>query len=206
MNSNNLSAKNFHKEFSDLCISTSEISTFGFNITKNISKTALSALIIEPKNEQFSWHAAEDSAIKFNIERESKQTFLVKVAANLSLNCKCVRCLNPINESILLDFSIRMIEKESILNQEFNETDFQFDSFEVDINSEEESQVGYFSDQRIDLGLILRDQIFLSVPDYPHCKRSNSINYESCAKKFALLNNNNKASENPFVKLFNKIK
>src|SRR5258705_48317 len=77
--------------------------------------------------------------------------------------------------------------------------DWQFDSTEVDMNEDNESVVGYFSDKCIDLGIILRDQIFLDLPDYPQCGPVNGDTKASCSKILPL--EGDQIRDNPFVKL-----
>lgn len=194
----------FHKEFVPLRISTHEIGITGQKFSRTFSAEALSALIFEPKNELFSWKAVDSAEVHFYLERENDHTFKIEIDVELTLSCACVRCLSPVSMRIPIDFKIRMLQKERFAPAH-DIDDIHFESEELEIDSDEDSLVGYFSDKSIDLGIILRDQIFLQVPDYPQCKNDGQGS-ETCRKNLSLLQQDDEDGQqkNPFVTLFSK--
>lgn len=199
-----LSSSLFHQEFLPLRISTHEIGITGQKFSHALSLAALNALLFEPKNELFSWSALSGATVNFFLERENEHTFKVGIQTNLLLSCACVRCLTPVPMSIPIDFFIRMLQKERFAQPDDEFGDLHFDTEELEIDADEDSLVGYFSDKCIDLGIILRDQIFLQVPDYPQCKDGGQT--DGCRKDLSLVQQDTDGGqkENPFVKLFSK--
>jgi uncharacterized metal-binding protein YceD (DUF177 family) len=202
-----LSSSEFHKDFLAFKISAREIGVHGLSFVRDLSKEALSALIFEPKNEEFSWRAQGPTILHSRLERENDHSFAVHLSAEVQLYCVCVRCLSPVNHSLSVCFFIRMLEREHLRGRNTNYENWQFESESVAINLDEEDlSVGYFSEQCIDLGVILREQIFMLVPDYPQCGSTNGSLEASCDKALLVLPNDDGHRESPFVKLFNKIK
>lgn len=202
-----LSSAEFHKDFLALRVATHEIGVNGFDFTHEISADALSALIFEPNNATFSWKACKITTAHFHLERENDHAFKAKVRLTANLTCTCVRCLNEVSYICSLDFEIRLLEMEHLGIDESTALGWSADTFEVDLSAEDEALVGYFSEKSIDLGLILRDQIFLQVPDYPHCGISNDALHASGCKTLPIESvEDEKRHNNPFVKLFGKTK
>lgn len=164
----------------------------GLKLTQSISQEAIDALLFEPNDPEFSFKSRELAEIFCLIERENDHSFLVHMKACLKLFSLCGRCLEPLDIPCELDFSIRMLESEHL----GEDTECSFDS--ADLLGEEQT-VGYFSDRCIDLGLILRDQIYLQMPDYPQC----ASDVTDCNKSLARANESSQQT-NPFVKLFKK--
>lgn len=185
----------FHRDFIPFKISTSEIGVSDYSASRTLSVAAIDAMLREPTLPEFSWHATKDAMVHFTIERENDHSFIVHVKTWVSLSSLCVRCLNPVEYELSLDFSERMLEKEHL---GIDAEDLSFDSEE---SGDEEDLVGYFANQCIDVGVILRDQVFFCVPDYPHCPQEN----ESSAR-CGEVSHLDKDNENPFVKFFNKTK
>lgn len=191
-----LSSIEFHKEFSPLIVSTNEVGVDGLKLKHIISQQALDALLFEPSDAEFCWKSNSQAEIYCELERENDHSFKVSFQGELNLYTLCGRCLNQLNVPCKLDFGIRMIEKKHLFE---NEAECSFDTADLVSN---EPLVGYFSDRCIDLGVILRDQIFLQMPDYPQCVSDGS--FLSCNKSLAQANENNQHNDNPFVKLFKK--
>jgi uncharacterized metal-binding protein YceD (DUF177 family) len=200
-----LRSSEFHKDFFALRISVHEIGVTGLNFVKNISVDALSALLFEPNNSLFSWKSTNQTVVRFRLERENEHSFVVSTETDCVLSCTCVRCLDPVSVSLPLDFSIRMLEKEHF-QSDADPVDFIFESSEIDSDKDDNPQVGYFSDKSIDLGIILRDQIFLKVPDYPQCGMAKGSSHAICNKSLPLPQAKREPRENPFVKLLYKTK
>lgn len=195
-----LSSAQFHSDFKALIVSTSEIGVLGLQLERELKAQALTSLLAE-SDAIFSWQALEPATVRFEIEQESTHAFLVHVKARLTLQCACVRCLTPIAHAIVLNFSIRMLEDEDKKKEEETLNELALDSDSV--LEEGEFSVGYFSGRSIDLGLILREQIFLEVPDYPRCGGELAISKKSCELSLAE-REIKEVRENPFVKLFKK--
>ena len=193
-----ISSADFHKDFSSLHIATHEIGVGGMKLVQTLSPNTLSALLFEPNNQMFSWQAMIPVAISFDLERENAHSFKVAIAGVFTLNSVCVGCLEPLEHQFSLDFSIRMLEKEHFVTHATESTEWKFDSDELDMSIDESLSVGYFANHCIDLGVLLRDQIFYEAPDYPHCL---SCNHRSTK---ADLEDDERKQNNPFLKLLNK--
>jgi len=195
-----LSSSQFHSDFKALVISTLEVGVLGLKLKREIKAEALTRLLAEA-DITFSWRALNNAVVSIEIEQESAHAYLAHINTELMLESACVRCLNAIAHRIPISFSIRMLEDEEKhkLDQKPDEMTIESDS----LMDEEDVLVGYFSGKSIDLGLILREQIFLEVPDYPRCGGDMAINKKSCE----LLLKEHEATEvpaNPFVKLLKK--
>lgn len=172
----------------------------GCKFARQLSHGALSALLFEANNELFSWKAHDPVELRFVLMRENDHSFNVSIQAEFTLYSSCVRCLETMGHRFFLDFSILMLDGNHFGEKDEPGAIWQFDSEEVDISSDEELSVGYFTDHCIDLGVILRDQIFYEAPDYPHCADENG----SIACQTAIKNTDNDiatASFSPFAKL-----
>lgn len=202
-----LSSAEFHKDFLALRVATHEIGVAGLKFTRELAKDALSALLFEPKNQDFSWKALENARVDFRLERENDHSFLIHMHTNLVLGSTCGRCLADIAIDFPLDFTIRMLEMESLGMDEATADGWNAEAIELVPSAEDEGLVGYFSGKTIDLGLILRDQIFLDTPDYPHCDMSkDALQRSGCKVLSPVREESDQRSDNPFVKKFGKTK
>jgi uncharacterized metal-binding protein YceD (DUF177 family) len=199
-----LSSLSFHKDFSALRFSTHDIGVVGVSLKQSISAEAISALIFEPHNQDFTWVAQKPAELHLEIERENDHCFKVHVQATLVLNNTCVRCLKPVSKPFCLDFLIRMMEKKHLGLDDNYDSLAEGGSIEIDISKDDEDLVGYFSGTCIDLGIILRDQIFLEVPDYPQCDGAECSLPLSGIKGLNALDRDDERGNNPFVKLLKK--
>lgn len=203
INNNNcpmLSSSEFHSDFKAFKISIHEVGINGLAINRILSAEAFTALLKEPHNELFSWRALKPVELKFNLTRENDHVFKVEAQAKLPLNCTCVRCLEPVAHEICLDFAIIMIEGTELSRQDEDPNFCSFDSDEAD--SDSDTNVSYFLDRTLDLGLILREQIFLEAPDYPHCAGETALLKSACKPVVALISEESIIRENPFVKFW----
>jgi uncharacterized metal-binding protein YceD (DUF177 family) len=200
-----LSSTEFHKAFASLRIHINEIGITGLRFVHELQKDAICALLYEPKNPGFSWRGIENTKLSFSLERENDHSFLVKVVGEIALACSCVRCLSELRFCFPMDFSTRMLEMEHLGIDE-NAALGWLDATEIDL-SEQEDHVGYFCERTLDLGLIVRDQIFLLTPDYPHCDMSkDALQASRCKVLSPFLNEADQLRDNPFAKKFGKTK
>jgi uncharacterized metal-binding protein YceD (DUF177 family) len=196
-----LSSTDFHGEFSALRVATSEIGPLGLTLDKKISAEAFNALVLEPNND-FCWSTEEGFAFFGRVEKESEDSFKVSVKATIKANVACVRCFKPLSYLIDLSFSVRMIHED----EASEDTDFlEQSSFSQigQLDSDQEIAVTHFVGNKIDLGIIVREQFFFSVPDYPRCNDAQAEPKRTCAAD-VLLKSSEAQRENPFVKFFKK--
>ena len=98
---------------------------------------------------------------KFDLVLEKKGDFVqVEGTFDGRAEIPCVRCLEPFG--VIFSNKIRMF-----LYSE--DGTFVGDGGEHELN-ESELEVGLFRGDRIDVGELLREQLILSLPDYPLCK------------------------------------
>ncbi len=197
-----LSSANFHKDFKSFNISTHEVGVLGLLFEREISSEALSALINEPGKGIFSWTAKAPVSVRFALEQESGQAFRLQLKGSLALFSACSKCLSDLEHQIDLDLTMRLLEQE-VVDDVSSGLDLAFDSDSA--QDENESVVGYFTKMSIDLALILREQIFLTVPDYPQCGGVLAVVKEACGPgSFLTSPDDGRARENPFIKLLRK--
>ncbi len=206
-----VSSTDFHKDFAELMIATSEIGVTGLRFDLDLKAEAISALLNEPNLPMFSWRAAENAALKFKLERENDHSFLVEVTGKIPLTCACVRCLGEVHHTVTLDFMVRMLEMEHLGMDEDAALGWRNEVIEMDLTSEDDedddSRVGYFRARTLDLGIIMRDQLFLMTPDYPHCDMDDDALVASRCKVLSSTGNeSDQFKDNPFVKKFGKTK
>ena len=198
-------SREFHKDLSSFTLLTSEINAIGLSFSKEIKAESLNCLLKE-ENSDFCWHTNSSSLPVFFIKEESEQSYVLEIKARFNLLCSCVRCLKNIEHELNLDFKIRLLDKEKILDES---DDLSCEIFFADTNLassyENEMPVSYFSKDRIDLALILREQIFLELPDYPACGNRFALNKSKCQLDFINISDNETLNfNNPFFKLLEK--
>lgn len=206
-----LTSTDFHKDFSALKIAPHGIGVAGMRFSHELRDEAITALLLESSNPAFSWKAALNARLSFELERENDYSFLVTIRGDIMLWCTCVRCLDPVHFAISLDFTIRMLEMEHLGVDAEMALGWKSESSEIDLSNESEEDdeplVGYYSRKAIDLGLIVRDQIFLRVPDYPHCDMGkDALQASRCKALSAEILESEKLRDNPFVKKFGTTK
>lgn len=170
-----------------LKVSTSEIGASPFELRGELSASSVSFLLLEPTRQDYSWQARESFSPVFSLTRENNHTFKVLGQARLVLANSCVRCLELVDHEIKLDFTLRLLEKRE--NQR--------EALDFDYNSD--YTVEYFSNRQIDLAQILREQIFLALPDYPQC----SVGCETFIP-LANVDEGKVGKQNPFLKFLEK--
>lgn len=197
-------SREFHKDLSSFTLLTSEINAIGLAFSKEIKAESLNCLLKE--NSNFCWYTNKSSLPVFFIKEESEQSYVLEIKAKFNLFCSCVRCLKEIEHELDLDFKIRLLDKEKILDESDN---LNSEIFFADTNFansyENEIPVSYFSKDLIDLALILREQIFLELPDYPACGNGFALNKSKCQLDFINISDNKRLNfNNPFFKLLEK--
>lgn len=195
-----LSSVSFHKDFAGFRFATHEIGVVGASFKRDITPEALSALIHEPQRGEFFWRGHQNTQVSCSIERENDHCFKIAMGAVVVLLNTCGRCLNPLTQSFTLDFSIRMLNKQHL---GLVDPEGEGANIEIDMSKEDDEVVGYFSGTCIDLGIILRDQIFLEVPDYPQCGGAHCSLPLSSGGYYAL-DHNAEHGNNPFAKLLKR--
>lgn len=193
-----LSSASFHSDFKSWHVSTHEVGVIGVSLEQSLSLEALSALIYEKDRGLFGWAAKNPHSVHFKITQEGTDAFKLELKGVLRLFSSCTKCLEEIEHEIDVSVSMRLLE-QTLPDQERQELLFDSDALE-DVD---EAVVGYFYQKSIDLGLILREQIFLSVPDYPHCGIAPAVKKEACERSF-LVPTDDKPQKNPFMTLLNK--
>lgn len=196
-----LSSSQFHNDFATWAVSTHEIGINGLKLSRNLSIEAFNNLLKEQHDDLFSWELVQPTHADFFITRENDKAFKVQMNCDLIVRCPCVRCLEPVNYKLAIDFVITMMEGTELGPDEIP-GDYSFDSDSVETNDDTETAVGYFFGRTIDLGLILREQIFLEAPDYPECQSPKAMAQATCKPAAALLSKEVSTRENPFVKFW----
>lgn len=195
-----LSSADFHSDFKSWTVSTHEVGVIGLLFERYVPDETLTALLKEKDRGIFSWKAKGPSLVRFSLNQEGTQAFTLTLAGTLHLCSACTKCLNEIEHEIELKLHMRLLEQEVVHNED-KDDELVFDSDSLD--DENDSVVGYFSKKSIDLGLILREQIFFSVPDYPYCGGPFAVEKEDC-RVLLLTSSDDKPRESPFMKLLKK--
>ncbi|MCA9508710.1 MAG: DUF177 domain-containing protein [Myxococcales bacterium] len=196
-----LSSIDFHSDFKTWIVPTHEIGTIGLSFEKMISAQTLCALLHEKNRNDFTWKAKNDHRVRCKLIHEGTSAFMLDMTGRLELFSSCARCLNEIQHSIEINLHMRLLEQKMVDAQESNlELIFDSDSLQDDEN---EIVTGYFLRKSIDLGLILREQIFFSVPDYPYCGGPLAVKKEGCGLSI-VTSPDHEPPKNPFIKLLKK--
>lgn len=195
-----LSSADFHSDFKSWMVSTHEVGVIGLLFERDISDETLSALLKEKDRGIFSWRAQGPSRVRFSLSQEGAQAFKLDLVGTLRLCSACTKCLNEIEHIIELKLHMRLLEQE-VVHDEDEDEELVFDS--DSLGDENDSVVGYFSKKSIDLGLILREQIFFSVPDYPYCGGPLAVEKRDC-RVLLLTSSDDTPRESPFMKLLKK--
>lgn len=195
----------FHKEFASYIVSTSEINAVGLSLKHDFSQDSINSLIKEDKD--FHWFSKQKTLATFFLQEESLESYLLEIKAKVNLFYPCMRCLKDIEHVLDIECKMRLLEKEKIVDETSDELSDEifFSDISLAQNYKNDLIISYFSKQRIDLGLILREQIFLELPDHPICGNFLAVNKNKCHLDFFIdsakeLENFN----NPFFKLLNK--
>ncbi len=116
---------------------------------------------VTPPGEQEAFRVTEPVRLSFDVLKDGKNYRLVgRAATRLSLDCG--RCLDPYDFPIDAAFDLFYVphaETEAAAGEEA----------EVE---EDDLGTAYYRDERIDLGQLLREQLYLAVPMKPLCRES----------------------------------
>lgn len=190
-----LCSREFHKDFASFTVSPEEIGLLGLSLQLALSAEALSSLILEEKKDIFAWRAEAKSLVSFSLRQEMTSSFVLNLAGNFRLSSSCCKCLDPVEYEFSINHKMRLLPKvDQSLKDEFL-------AFGSNALSEElDDSLSYFEPKCIDLGIILREQIFLTVPDYPCCGDEHAVVKEKCAPPTVMSAAEKSAKSNPFVK------
>jgi uncharacterized protein len=129
-------------------------------LTIEVSKIPLEGQDIDTSFTGAEAHVQDEDAFKFeggavrvHVDRDDEQTVHVKGHLNVRLGLECNRCLDPI--SFVLDQDV------DLFFLPHREGEGEEDEVEL---SERDLVVAYYRGDRLDLGDLVREQLFLSVP------------------------------------------
>lgn len=193
-----ISSLDFHRDFEPLRIKTSEIGLKGHEVSLTLSETAFNSLIAETKSD-FSFEALSPVALFARLEPTLDAGYTLTVRAKALVKTACVRCLEPLTYPIDLGCSLRMLPEIKE-----HENDSGLESFiEIgEIESPNDYSVGYYQNNVIDIGLIIREQFFYLCPDYPRCNDAQAEPKRTCAMEAVFEKQAIPKEENPFVRFF----
>lgn len=108
--------------------------------------------ILEAQQESFKVISPVDLDISF---LRSAETVIAEGMFQLHLELQCVRCLTTFVRRFYETFHYILVPQAS--QQARRQTE------------EDELELAYYSDEVIDIRPLIREQIYLAMPDYPHC-------------------------------------
>lgn len=133
-------------------IPVDEIPGEGLHLTTSWDSAALEG-ILESKDEPF----AVISPVELDIHAaRSAQTIIAEGSFHLALQLHCVRCLTAFTHELAGSFRYVLSPATDSLQQRGRA-------------GEDDNERTQYTDDRIDLRPLVREQIYLAIPDYPHC-------------------------------------
>lgn len=155
----------------ELRIPVDEIREEGTRVKERLPAAWVTDTLADPAEEP--WTAGGDAEIDLTLTRD--ETVRVKGLAHFDLLHTCVRCLEPIPFELDLDLDLRLVRSEDLGG--VVPDDVALDYGLSDALSEpaetlnlEEGEVAAFDGRTVDLGAVLREQIFLELPMHPSCE------------------------------------
>ncbi len=137
----------------------------GLDISEVLSVEFLSELVFEG-SKPLTWQAVEGAEVQLHLMPEATMIRLTG-GGKFVMATPCIRCMHQASFAVTLDFNTRLMPGQAELEADGTIT---LESFSDDVPvQEEEFVVSYYQDGIIDISALLREQLFLDLPDYPTC-------------------------------------
>ncbi|MCX8044987.1 MAG: DUF177 domain-containing protein [Desulfobacterota bacterium] len=136
-------------------IAVEDIPDAGLHLTTSWDSAAL-VDILEAQNESFTVMSPVELDFRFS---RSADTIIAEGSLQLVVQLQCVRCLSVFMHR--LDETYRyVLVSQTGTPQRHTQPD------------EEDTDIAYYTGESIDLRPLVREQIYLAMPDYPHCSEA----------------------------------
>lgn len=163
-------------ELGNLLIGKHQIPWSGLKIIGQLPE----GLVVDPIKEISSlyWQQGENGHLDLELAPEDGLIILTGMG-KFELHHVCVKCLESVNFSFSLDFNYHLIEGErpspdsSVIMGMFGDEENDHTG---------QLEVSYFQ-EKIDLGAILREHLFLELPPHPACDHPLALPTQLCSFK-----------------------
>ena len=159
----------------DLVIKLSDVPDVGVDVKERLPQAWVNTLLTSDTDG--AWNAVGDASLDVHLDPDP-ETYRLRGTGHFAIAHDCVRCLQPVPFHLDVDFGLRLIQGDPERPPE--EEDEGLSGFDDEGFEDDEDFVTYQGD-KIDLGEIIREQIFLTVPMHPSCDSEGADPAEACA-------------------------
>jgi len=163
-------------------IRTDRLPEHGFDFSETVTGTWLSALLAESDPEH-EWSFAQDASVRVQCRPQGEGVILESASGTLAEH-PCTRCLRVVKFPV--NFQIDMyLEPGEEKELELSEEDFSVESFlgQDEIHSAMQlasRERGFFKDGVVEVAPLIREELWLQLPDYPTCDNSAALEPAGC--------------------------
>jgi len=145
------------KDQSEFTIRLDEIEEAGYRLACSKSKAWISEIVSDVKDISFSF--IDDLIIQVECSKSGKSIMVSGMIAT-AVTLRCVRCLDEFSLPLraIFHYTLSPLHKKELLP-------------EMEI-SKEDLDGAYYQGDSVDITPLIREQILLSIPLYPHCQES----------------------------------
>lgn len=144
--------------------------------------------LLGDQDEELGWKTTGPMHIALELKREA-ELYRARGTVDLKLQTACVRCLNDIRLPVHLDMDVRLMKSDAL------DTLPQDDEFVMDPermaewaggaamgldDEESDADLMVFTEERIDVAEVVRQQLVLELPSYPSCDHEGVEKDEPC--------------------------
>jgi len=133
-------------------IPVDDIPDAGLHLTTSWEETAL-VEILEAQHEPFTVSSPLELDVRFG---RTAHTVVAKGSLRVMVHLQCVRCLTLFPHCIADTFRYILMPVSAVPQYRKKQ-------------DPEENDIAYYTDDFIDLRPLIREQLYLMMPDYPHC-------------------------------------
>lgn len=156
-------------------IKADQIPVQGVVVSEALDPVYVSALLTEDNHESFRAVAK----VQFEATLTPEASWIrLNAAGNFALAHSCVRCLNDVVFHLPLRLNLRLVAATAAAQK--IDADLEMG---LEVISEDDADLSCFSYENgtIDLGAIVREQLFLELPSYPACDGAWAEPKQACA-------------------------
>ena len=168
----------------DLAVLVDEIAAAPLEVKETLPRSWVKGLIDD--NQEIRWDADGDADVDIVLSIESAFVRM-KGSARFRLLHPCVRCgQRDVNFDVKLKIDLRLVERAKDTNID---ADFEAHSGDGDDHAGpllgdaadlEDLDIASYQGDTVDVGIVLREQLFLELPAHPNCESPGSTLGEPC--------------------------
>ena len=112
--------------------------------------------------------------LRGRLDHATEKAFRLRASLEASIELACVRCLDPFSMPLRQELDLLYLPQSANVTKgpAAGQEHYQHDEHDAEEGrlKEEDLSVGFYRDERIDLGLMVWEQVYLSLPMKPLCR------------------------------------